>query len=75
MAKHKPTDESEALRPGWAAPREVKDEPPGSTLNTQGAVSSWIAKATARSGRQYAPALESNHVERGRRADKKTSSR
>jgi hypothetical protein len=57
MAKHKPTDESEALLPGWAAPREVKDEPPGKTLNTQGFVDSWIAKATARSGPRYAPGV------------------
>jgi hypothetical protein len=55
MAKHKPTDESEALRPGWAPERKPLDEKPAPTLNTQGFVNSWTAKASARSGPKFAP--------------------
>jgi hypothetical protein len=57
MAKRKHLDEHEALRPGWAQPREVKDERPISTLNTQGAIGSWAAKASARSGPKFAPGV------------------
>jgi hypothetical protein len=55
MASRKQIDEQEALRPGWAQDREVKDEPPARSLTNQNAVSGWIAKATARSGPSYAP--------------------
>ena len=42
-------------RPGWAAAREPKDEPKGSSLTTQGALMGWAAKAAARSGPKWMP--------------------
>jgi hypothetical protein len=57
MAKRKQIDESKALRPGWVPAREVKDEPPARSLNNQGAINGWIAKASARSGPAYAPGV------------------
>jgi hypothetical protein len=57
MAKRKRLDEHESSRPGWAQPREVKDEKPATTLNTPGAVNGWITKASARSGPAYAPGV------------------
>ena len=49
----KPKDISEA--PGWAAPREPKDEAPGKTLTNQGALDGWAGKAAARSGPKFMP--------------------
>jgi hypothetical protein len=55
--KHKHSDEDTTPRPGWAQPREVKDEPPARSLNNQGAINGWIAKASARSGPAFAPGV------------------
>jgi hypothetical protein len=49
MAKRKQIDEGEALRPGWAEPREVKDEPPAKNLNVSGNVGGWVGRATKNS--------------------------
>jgi hypothetical protein len=39
----------EALLPGWAAPREVKDEPRATNLNVSGNIGGWRGRATANS--------------------------
>jgi hypothetical protein len=46
--------EGEALRPGWAQEREPLQEKPAPTLNTQGRIGDWAAKAAARSGPKFA---------------------
>jgi hypothetical protein len=49
MAKRKHLDEHESLRPGWAEPREVKDELPARNLNVSGNIGGWVGRAAKNS--------------------------
>jgi hypothetical protein len=59
MTKRKQIDEHQALRPGWAEPREVKDEPPAKNLNVSGNIGGWRERASRHSGLAFAPGVGS----------------
>jgi hypothetical protein len=42
-------NEGEPLKPGWSAPREVKDEPHMPNFNISRNIGAWVGRATANS--------------------------
>ena len=67
MTKPREIDKDGWRPPGWAEPREVKEEPHVSSLASEGHILNWAAKASARSGPKFAPGLESGSSRNGTR--------